>query len=1207
MTKRRDLAAPYLARAAELRKAGRLAELLAPLRQALALEPNNAFASHDLGLTLLNCGQAAPAVEALNRAIAIKPDFAAAWRWLGMALAAANQPEKAIAALQKAIACEPRQSDAHAALAGLLLERGQRRAAAKAYRRAGELARGSPASRLNLARALVIEERDSEAETALRRLVALDPRNSTARWMLGNLFSEAGRFDLAETEFAAAVAADPSQAVAWYDLTRCRHLGAADRALIERMEAALPGLTRADSRALMHLALGKAYDDLGDPGTAMRHYSAANAAKPDPYGFDRRRLSESVDRLIARFTPEFFDRHRSQASPSELPVLILGLPRSGTTLVEQIVASHSAVYGGDELRFWEHQGRAFATIGEDAMVPLAISRIAEEGLRVLRELDGDALRVTDKMPLNFRWAGLIHLVFPAARIIHCRRSPIDTCLSIFQTYFAPRPDFSTKAEDLVFYNAEYERLMAHWRAVLPADRFFEIEYEKLIADPEQATRRMIAFLGLEWDDACLHPEGNPRRVKTASKWQARQAIHSGSLERWRRYEPFLGPFRALLPGAASLAGNVVPMEGPTTREPAMSAPTGAPAPPAQARNPGPPGETKPAPQAAPSIALSGAAGRTILNLGPLSEAGRMREEAERLQRSLYRDPLAALRTTGNSANRERRPTQAGQAEAAERCRRRGNRLLQAGKAAAAIAEFRQATKLDPVNAGLHHALGQAFLRAGQYANAESSFKLAITFGDDFAEAHLDLGKAIEQQGRPFEAIAAFRRAVGLTPALDEGHRRLGGLLESTGDSAAAADSYRRAAAAAPGTALGRMSDAKAFVLEGDFEQAERRLRQAVAAEPNNAQTHKLLGDVLAIGGRFDEAFAAYDRALEADPLLAEAQFAAVQARKCGESDRPRLVRMLSTLQVRGLNDRQRMVLHFTIGKMFDDLREYREAMGHFDAANRLRRRLQTKFDRATFSDQIDRLIRRFTAPFFAQSAAYGCNDETPILIVGMPRSGTTLVEQILAAHPDVAAGGELAFWVTHGSAPWVVEATDLTPKTGHGLSAEYLSLLRRIGTPAARVTDKLPFNFLRLGLIHLLLPRARLIHCRRHPIDTCLSIYSTYFKAAMEFCADKSDLVFEYRNYLRLMDHWRAVLPADRYMEVDYENLVADREAVTRRLIAFAGLAWNDSCLAPERKERTVMTASYWQVRQPVYTTSVERWRNYEPWIGELRELAPEA
>jgi hypothetical protein len=181
----------------------------------------------------------------------------------------------------------------------------------------------------------------------------------------------------------------------------------------------------------------------------------------------------------------------------------------------------------------------------------------------------------------------------------------------------------------------------------------------------------------------------------------------------------------------------------------------------------------------------------------------------------------------------------------------------------------------------------------------------------------------------------------------------------------------------------------------------------------------------------------------------------------------------------------------------------------------------------------------------------------------------------------------------------------LSAEAGHGLSREYLALLRGIGPRAARVIDKAPFNHLRLGLVHLLLPETRIIHCRRHPVDTCLSIYFTLFKGRMDFAGAKADLVFAYRQYARLMEHWRAVFPRERFIELEYEDLIADREAVTRRLIAFTGLDWDDACLMPERNQRTVRTASVWQARQPVYTTSVARWRRYEPWLGVLRELLP--
>ena len=165
--------------------------------------------------------------------------------------------------------------------------------------------------------------------------------------------------------------------------------------------------------------------------------------------------------------------------------------------------------------------------------------------------------------------------------------------------------------------------------------------------------------------------------------------------------------------------------------------------------------------------------------------------------------------------------------------------------------------------------------------------------------------------------------------------------------------------------------------------------------------------------------------------------------------------------------------------------------------------------------------------------------------------------------------------------------------------------MRAFGPGAKRITDKMPDNFLLLGLIHRVFPNATLIHCRRHPIDTALSILATDFTSPLEYASERGDLVFFYRQYERLMAHWRKVLPTDRLIEVDYEALVADPEPQTRRLLSACGLDWNDACLAPHLNTRKVETASVWQVRQPIYRTSVERWRRYEPWLGELRELAP--
>jgi tetratricopeptide (TPR) repeat protein len=586
-------------------------------------------------------------------------------------------------------------------------------------------------------------------------------------------------------------------------------------------------------------------------------------------------------------------------------------------------------------------------------------------------------------------------------------------------------------------------------------------------------------------------------------------------------------------------------------------------------------------------------------LGPLTEVSGLRETAERFVRLQSALPDPPTLTGGAPVARHRATPD--RSAAARRYRERGIRLVEAGRPSAAIPAFRRAIELDPDEAASHHALGRALLRLNRLAEAAASLSLATTLRDDAAAYH-DLGVALHRQDLRVEGTAAYRRAVELAPERAETHAALGELLILAAEDEEAAKCFRRAAAADPDPVAARLNLAKACMLDKNFSEAETQLRQALACEPQNDELMKYLGDVLARQGRFDEAGEAFDRTLELNPRHVAAHFAIVEARKCTEADRPRLGPMLAALDDPGLGAGDRLELHFAIGKLLDDLGDYAEAMRHFDIANQRRR---AAFDRAGFSANVDRIVRRFTPGFFAANSAFGRDDDAPLMIVGLPRSGTTLVEQIVSSHPGVAAGGELPFWVKRAG-PWgIAEATYLSTETAHDLAGEYLAQLRRIGPTATRITDKQPFNLLNLGIIHLLLPKARIIQCRRHPVDTCLSIYFTNFTQAIGFATDKADLSDAYELYTRLMDHWRTVLPPDRLLEVHYEELIADREAVTRRLIAFSGLDWSDSCLKPERNNRPVVTASLWQARQPVYATSVERWRHYEPWLGELRRLLP--
>jgi tetratricopeptide (TPR) repeat protein len=544
--------AAMLASAAKFLRAGRPADAIAPLRDAALLQPSNAIIQHDLGLACLEVDRVPDAVAALQRAVASDPRYTDAYFRLGIALEKLGDMGGAIVAYDRAVKLLPSLTEAWFRAGALFYTLGQRGEAIGCFRRAA--ATGGPTSfgRLGNARALLTEDRNQEAEETLRGTLVADPRNAMAYELLGNLLSEFGRFDEARACFERAIAIAPLLAGSYYDLVRCRPVTNGDKDLLQEMQAALatPGLEAAQ-RLRLHLAIGKAAEDLGDYALAMQHFDAADVVRRNAAPFDSAAFSIEIDRLIARCAPAWIARTPELGSPDATPVLIIGMPRSGTTLVEQIVSMHPEVGAGEELQFWNQRGAAWQRSGaagnETPFVAKEfLAKAATDYLGVLRAIAPAAARVTDKMPFNFLWAGLIHVAFPRATIIHCRRAAIDTALSIHQTHFRPGVAFPTGGAELVAYFRDYQRLVNHWRSVLPADRFIDVDYEDLTRAPEPVIRRIIAACGLAWNDACLRPESNPRAVKTPSKWQTRQPIYRTSVARWRRYEPWLGPLCALV-------------------------------------------------------------------------------------------------------------------------------------------------------------------------------------------------------------------------------------------------------------------------------------------------------------------------------------------------------------------------------------------------------------------------------------------------------------------------------------------------------------------------------------------------------------------------------------------------------------------------------------------------------------------------------------
>ncbi len=547
---------PLLALATKSLRAGRPADAIAPLRKAALLQPSNPIIQHDLGLACLEVGLIPDAVAAFQLAVASNPRYTDAYFRLGIALEKLGNIGGAIVAYDRASQLLPSLTEAWFRAGALVYMLGHRDEAISCFRRAAATGGKTSFGRLGKARALLTEDRNEEAEQVLRQTLALDPRNAMAHDLLGNLLSEFGRFDEARKCFQRAIALAPLLAGSYYDLVRCRPV-TRDDGLLQQMETALatPGL-EASQRLRLHLALGKAADDLGDYALAIQHFDAGDALRRGSLSFDSAAFDVEIDRLIARCTPELMARAPQLGSCDTTPVLIIGMPRSGTTLVEQIVSNHPEVRAGGELYFWNQLGAAWHGSGAAGTETPFLAKAAADYLGVLRAIAPTAARVTDKMPFNFLWAGLIHLAFPRAIMIHCRRTAVDTALSIHQTHFHPGLAFPTGGAELVMYFRSYQRLIDHWRSVLPADRFIEVDYEELTRAPEPVIRRIIAACGLVWHDACLRPESNPRSVRTPSKWQARQPINRNSVARWRRYEPWLGPLRALVDDRSELEAGI---------------------------------------------------------------------------------------------------------------------------------------------------------------------------------------------------------------------------------------------------------------------------------------------------------------------------------------------------------------------------------------------------------------------------------------------------------------------------------------------------------------------------------------------------------------------------------------------------------------------------------------------------------------------------
>ncbi|HUE09824.1 MAG TPA: tetratricopeptide repeat protein [Steroidobacteraceae bacterium] len=532
----------------------------------------------------------------------------------------------------------------------------------------------------------------------------------------------------------------------------------------------------------------------------------------------------------------------------------------------------------------------------------------------------------------------------------------------------------------------------------------------------------------------------------------------------------------------------------------------------------------------------------------------------------------------------------------------GNALLDAGLVDDALASYAQAILLKPDLAEAHLNLGNVLRVRGQFEDAAASYRRALDIKPDYAGAHSNLGDALRDLGRLEDSAASCRRALDIRPDDAGAHNSLGNALLDLGRLDDAQACYRRALALHPGLAVAHLNLAIVLRLQGRTADAEASCGEALGIKADCAPAMALLAELHADQGRFSQAQALFERALSIEPELLEAWAGLAQLRKMTDGDAAWLAEA-QRIAGQPLPPRREVYLRYALAKCFDDIKDFPQAFSNVRRANELTRLYSVRYDRRQLKDTVDLITRTCDAKCFSESRIDANASSRPVFIVGMPRSGTSLAEQILASHPDVFGAGELPFWVTASAA-----LGSPVPGAGMGsvlrkLADDYLSLLKSLSAGALRVIDKMPANFLSLGLIHAALPNARIIHMRRNPIDTCLSIYFQHFKTGHAYANDLTDLEHYYTEYLRVMEHWGRTLPAEAMLDVPYEDLVDDHEGWSRKMLQYIGLSWDPKCVDFHLTDRTVMTASKWQVRQKMSKSSIERWRNYEKFLSPLLGL----
>lgn len=543
--------ADWLVVALDHHKRGEFEEANIYYNKILAVEAEHVDALQLLGLVQKQLGNRARALELMHASLRLQPNQPNVWANLGNTYNDASQPDAAYQAYKQAVLRDPKNPQAHFHIGVICHQLHNFKEAEAAFKVVLHLNPNHVEAWRNLGVVYKVQGHSVAALKAFARALQLDASNPVLHMNVANTFKSMGKWPEAEAAYRESIRLKPDFAEAHRHLAQVHSYASGADTHIAEMEMLFhqPGLPEQE-RMQLCFALAKAYDDAGVVVKSWKYLHEGNQLRRKEYIYDPDHMQRWFDAVREAYPASAIRRHEGESRLEDAPIFIVGMPRSGTSLVEQIIASHHQVHGAGELdelrmlvqRIWPRWHKAIYPAGAENLSAHHKLQLAGEYLRMLRQyMPAGKSRITDKMPGNFRFVGLIHELLPNAKIIHCTRDPMDTCVSIYRHYFSGSHPYAYDLRELGDYYRHYERLMRHWHTVLPEGVMMDMPYEELVADQQFHTRRLLDFCNLSWDDACLAFHETERPVHTASAMQVRQPLYTGAIGRWRNEADYLQP------------------------------------------------------------------------------------------------------------------------------------------------------------------------------------------------------------------------------------------------------------------------------------------------------------------------------------------------------------------------------------------------------------------------------------------------------------------------------------------------------------------------------------------------------------------------------------------------------------------------------------------------------------------------------------------